>query len=299
MTIPTAITRLRPATKACLLILLLLALQAPGCGVDVPKPRVEGPRPRIISLSPALSQVLIDLGLTEHVVGRTPWAPAALDAAPVVGDLLAPDLERITAVRPDLIIVQPTQRGVDPGLRALAEGNGWGIAPWELNRLADLERVLDELPGVLAEQGVDGTRLEGVVAAWRTRRDELLAPTDAVVALGPTALLFGVDPPMVFGGDTYLDDLWTALGGENALDRSGYVECSLEDLVVLRPPSVIVIANGPEQAGDGVERLRESLGAAAEGIRFHAVDGTDLLVPGTRLLDGITTLKSRLGKGAG
>ena len=137
MTAPAENNALRRATLAASAVLLIVGLLF-GCTKRTPVAVDDGPRPRIVCLSPALAQVLIDLGLGGHVVGCTPWAPEELDSVPVVGDLLSPDLERISAVRPDLIVVQPTQRGVDTGLQALADGNGWTIAAWQLNRLSDL-----------------------------------------------------------------------------------------------------------------------------------------------------------------
>ena len=284
---------IRRGALASTAVLLTLGLLV-ACTKKTPIAADEEPRPRIVCLSPALSQVLIDLGVGGHIVGCTPWAPEALDSVPVVGDLLSPDLERISAVRPDLIVVQPTQRGVDPGLQALAETNDWMIAAWELNRLSDLEGILDELPDLLVREEIDRAELDEVVRAWRARRDRLLVADEHMTTLGPTALLFGVDPPMVFGSETYLDDLWTTLGGENAFRRSGYIECSLEDLVTLSPATVVVIGNGLDQARASAESLQADLGPASGRMVFRPVDGTDLLVPGTRLLDGIASLQAAM-----
>ena len=284
---------LRRGTLAASAVLLIVGLLF-GCTEKAPVAVDDGPRPRIVCLSPALAQVLIDLGLEGHVVGCTPWAPDELDSVPVVGDLLSPNLERISAVRPDLIVVQPTQRGVDVGLQALAETNDWTIAAWELNRLSDLEGILDDLPDLLVREDVDRAALDEVVRAWRARRDRLLVADEFMATLGPTALLFGADPPMVFGSETYLDDLWTTLGGENAFQRSGYIECSLEDLVTLSPATVVVIGNGLDQARERAESLQAALGSASDRMVFRPVDGTDLLVPGTRLLDGITSLQAAM-----
>ena len=254
--------------------------------------------PRVVSLSPALSQILIDLGQADTIVGCTPWAPEELADVPVVGDLLEPDLERITIVQPNLIVVQPTQLGIDPGLRDLAERHDCRIVGWELNRLADVDRVLAELPDVLASVGVAAESINDRIATWRARRDDMLVPDPDVRSMGSTVLLFGVDPPMAFGRETYVDDLWSSLGGLNAIEGDGYLDCSLEDLLVLEPANIVVLASTSDAADLQARRLRAALGERAEAIAFLPVDGGDLLVPGTRILDGVATLRSQLDGGA-
>jgi len=284
---------LRTARVLCWLVLLGCI---PGCGdrTSGMDASTSGPQVRIVSLSPALSQILMDLGHQDLIVGCTPWAPAGLERVPVVGDLLRPDLERISAVRPDLILVQPTQLGVDPGLAQLAAQRGWAIRSWTLNRLEDIEVVLEELPESLRVAGVDPAPMLSSIQQWRKRRDLLLVPDPKVEALGETVVLFGIDPPMAFGRETYLNDLLESLGGLNAIRAPGYLESSLEDLVVLAPRSVVILATSPGSALEQAAQLRTMLGASAEGLDIHAIDGADLLVPGTRLLDGVQRFRARL-----
>lgn len=286
-----SIQRTRPFAGICLLLLVIA-----GCDRPPTRPVDTTPAPRIVSLSPALSQVLLDLGLGDHVVGRTPWAPDGLADAPVVGDLLRPDLERISAVRPDVILVQPALGGVDPGLAALAEGRGWPVAAWPLNRLEDLEVVLRELPPFLESVGGDAAPARTAIDDWRARRERVLVPAPELSGLGETVLLFGVDPPMAFGRATYVDDLLQRLGGRNALTREGYLDCSLEDLAVLAPDTVLVLASDPASAEAARNTLELGLGPAVGSMRLRAVSAPDLLVPGTRLLDGVERLRAALGE---
>lgn len=286
-----------PCLLACLL-LLAQAVSLPGCGDPSPpnRGREEAASPRIVSLSPALSQVLLDLGQGDAIVGCTPWAPAGLESVPVVGDLLEPNLERIMAVRPDLILVQSTREGVDPALRSLAEQRGWAIASWQLNRLKDLDRLLEELPEVLGDVGGDREAARRAAAAWRAQRDRVLVADPVLAGLGTVVVLYAVDPPQVFGKETYLEDVLQELGGRNAINRTGYHELSLEHLAVLAPDAVIVLASGPTIARDQARLLRADLGERAQAMTILWVDGGDLLVPGTRLLDGVDALKASLAE---
>ena len=66
----------------------LLLLLAAGCAREpIESPSAEPPSrggPRVVSLSPALTQALIDLGAGDTLVGRTPFAPEEVSSVPVV-----------------------------------------------------------------------------------------------------------------------------------------------------------------------------------------------------------------------
>ena len=243
--------------------------------------------PRIVSLSPALTQALIDLGMQQALVGRTPFAPPQVESVPVVGDLLNPDLERILAVDPDLLLVQPTASGVDPDLRQLATSQGWDLVDWRIDRLEDVRAILQEVPAILARHGADEAALQNSVNQWLARSERLLAPCPSIESAGRLLVLYGVDPPAAFGQETYVDDILQRLGATNALARPGYPELSLEDLMVLAPDTILILGDRARQ-----DLLVSRFSGAADAPRVLGVEGDALLVPGTRLLDGVGSLRA-------
>lgn len=287
-----------PRTGPFLLVLLLVAcLPWSLSGCDRPGPTVsktDPPELRIASLSPALTQALIDFDCARHLVGCTPYAPPGVEDVPVVGDLLSPNLERLLVVSPTLLLVQPSSSGIDPDLASLAETRGWRIASWRIDRLSDIGRIVDELPELLIDLGVSAQPIESTVGAWRERSRELLTPVPAFSALGRVVVLYGVDPPSAFGTDTYVDDVLVSLGIENAVRRPGYPDLSLEDLLVLAPDTVVVLGRDLESAQASADQLAGRLDALADRARFLGADGSKLLIPGTGVLDGVDSLRNRL-----
>ena len=283
-----------PSSTLSLLVALLLGVLG-GCD------RSEGPvstaasqGPRIVSLSPALTQALIDFECEEHLVGCTPYAPPGVENVPVVGDLLAPDLERLLVVSPTLLLVQPASSGLDPDLVSLADARNWRIASWRIDRIADIERIVEELPALLIEEGVSPEPMQRTVAQWRTRSRELLVPVSVFSELGRVAVLYGVDPPSAFGQGTYIDDVLGSLGIENAVQRPGYPQLSLEDLLVLAPDTVVVLGRDEDSAGASADELAERMDSLAGRTAFLGADGSKLLIPGTGVLDGVERLRARL-----
>ena len=66
-------------------ILTILLLSLAGC--DRADHRDDTPRPRIVTLSPALTAIVFDMGLGDHVVGVSEYAaPPDGQSRPIVGD---------------------------------------------------------------------------------------------------------------------------------------------------------------------------------------------------------------------
>lgn len=201
---------------------------------------------RIVSLSPALSRTLVDLGLGGSVVGRTPYCSSLDQSIPVVGDLQTIDYEALVRMDPTHILVQPPAGGVDPHLVEVARQRGWTIADWHLNDLEDIRRTLRETPERLYST-------ESPQRAEVSRHaSDLLADLDSALALpderppyrGRTLMVSAVDPVMAFGSGTYLDDILRALGGVNVIADRGWVQLSLEDIVRLAPEAIILVKPG-------------------------------------------------------
>ena len=69
---------------------------------------------RIISLVPAVTEMLFAVGAGPRVVGVSSFDhfPAEVERLPRVGALLDPDVERILSLRPDLVVVYRSQTDV-------------------------------------------------------------------------------------------------------------------------------------------------------------------------------------------
>jgi ABC-type hemin transport system substrate-binding protein len=98
----------------------------------------------------------------------------------------------------------------------------------------------------------------------------------------------------VFGQGTYVDDVLGSLGVNNALQRPGYPELSLEDLLVLAPDTVVVLGLDEDSAQQSADDLARRLDALDGRTAFVGADGSKLLIPGTGVLDGVESLRTTL-----
>jgi len=228
-----------------------LVTLAVGCGnTPEPQPTTTG-QPRIVSLSPAVSRTLLDFGLQQQIVGRSRWCASLDPAIPVLGDLYEINYEWLLRLHPTHVLVQPAaSTGLDPTLERLAAEHDWVVGHWRINTIADIEQMVRDLPAVLFPQGDPCRETAAARAADLLNRiDVALSPQRADLWSGRTLLVADVDPVvLVFGRETYLNDILSRLGAENAVAAHGWAEISLEDVVRMDPQAIILVRDrGPAQ----------------------------------------------------
>ncbi len=193
------------------------------------------PASRVVSLSPATTELLFALGAGDRVVGRTHWCdyPAAALAVPDLGDGLTPNLEAVLGVHPDLVLLYPSARN----LQAVARLHAAGIPTLQLatDRLADVSR-LARLLGPLVDRAAAGDSLGNQL-------ERQLAALDLPPLPAPPRvfLLAWADPPVTIGAGSFLNDIVTRAGGVNIFADlpapSGPVSI---ELVTQRDPDLIL-----------------------------------------------------------
>ncbi|MFE2986463.1 helical backbone metal receptor [Streptomyces sp. NPDC059262] len=204
--------------------------------------------PRVVSLVPSLTEA-VAVTLPGALVGATDWCthPADLGSGLVrIGGTKNPDVERIIALAPDLVIANEEENRA-PDLAALRAA-GLDVLVTEIR---DLPGALRELERVLRACGSPRRPrwLDEAAAAW----DGLGPPTRRLRAAVPVWRR----PWMVLGRDTFAGDVLARLGVDNVYADHGerYPRLAADelrsadiDLVVLPDePYRFTRDDGPEQ----------------------------------------------------
>lgn len=195
-----------------------------------------------------MTRMVVDLGLGDHVVGRTPWCAAVDGSVPTVGRLDDADFEALLRVRPTHLLIQPSAGGMHPELRRLAERHGWTTFEQRLNTIDDIERAMAGIAAALGEGLAEAERalLPGALERWRTALRDVLPARSNDTVRARVLLTMPGDPALVFGRSTYLHDIIERLGFENAANVEGWASLSLEDLARLDPEVLVIVrANAP------------------------------------------------------
>src|SRR5438309_9652204 len=82
---------------------------------------------RIVSVAPSNTEILHALGLGRRIVGVDRWSdyPPRVNSLPRVGSDLRVDVERVTALQPDLVVASLHVRSEER--RVGKEGRGRGV----------------------------------------------------------------------------------------------------------------------------------------------------------------------------
>lgn len=245
--------------------LLLAACSLLACSRPETPQRAQ-PR-RIITLAPNVTEIVYALGSGDAIVGTDDFSdfPLAAKSKPKVGGM-QPNLEKIAALRPDLVIA--TTNGNHPSLAPALAALHVPLFVLKTERLEDIPREMQRLGEALGSP-----RRSAAVAELR-RSIEAQRRTRAK----KPRVLFCVwaDPLYVAGRKTFTDDLITLTGAENAVPVDGWPQYSLESLVAT-PPDVVLYPDR-EVSRAQIAKLLELVHAEAV-----AVDENLFTRPGPRV----------------
>lgn len=246
---------------------------------------------RIVSLVPALTEMLFAIGAGPQVVAVSSYDefPPEVKSLPKVGALLDPDMERILALRPDLVVSYGSQTDMQAQL-ARAKIRVFSYRHAGLNGIFATLKDLGEAVG----RTTDSERLSR----------EIRSGLDAIQARvrgrpkPRTLLVFERDPESlrgvyVSGGVGFLHDMLGIAGGVNVFADVAResVQPSVETMLARAPEFILEVRATGLLAGADVTQAKRVWGAlasvpAVQRGHIQILTGDHLVVPGPRLVQG-------------
>jgi iron complex transport system substrate-binding protein len=250
--------------------------------------RVPDRSGRIVSLAPSITEILFAIGAGPRVVGVTQYSNYPPEAArlPKVGSYVNLSLEKILALRPDLVI----------GIR---DGNPKAV----IDRLTELGvpcYIVDpkSLDGVITTvqnigRAVGREPVAAKIAGQMASRIREVERGVAGIARPRVFYQIGVEPIVSAGQGTFPNILIDTAGGKNvAADMAAYPQLNVEQVLVARPEIIIVTSMTREYDFERVKafwgRWRDLPAVAAE--RIYVVDSDLMDRPSPRIVEGLETL---------
>jgi iron complex transport system substrate-binding protein len=246
---------------------------------------------RIVSTTPSITEALFALDFGDQVVGVSQFCnfPPSVLKLPKVGTYLAPDVEAIARLTPDLVILQRTSSELTGRLHAL------GIPFVEVphGNLSDVYIGIELIAKAAAvpERGpVLIDRLKRDLAAVQTKAKGLPSPSVLIIINRRPGMLADLT---AIGPDNYLEQLLEIAGGINVLAKPGlpqYPRVSLETVLRDDPEVILDLSGTQESEAERQRTSSQSLALWQQQSQLSAVRngrvviGTSnaLLVPGPR-----------------
>ena len=249
---------------------------------------LPGPPERIVSLVRSVTETIFAVGGRDRLAGVTDFCdhPAAARQKPSVGGMIAPSLESIVALRPDLVVAT-TAGNREETFDQLAR---LGIAVYVVNPTT-VGEVLD-LVGRLGRLTDRAAAADRLVARLRERIDAVTARV--APRPRPRALyVLWPDPLIVPARGALVTELIALAGGDSVTTDGGvgYPRYSME-AALARGPEVIFIASHDATGSPLVRRTWERFTQvpAVSAGRVHTVDGSLMHRYGPRIVDGLEVL---------
>ena len=271
---------------------------------------------RVVSLSPAVTEIMYALGAQDILVGRTDFCvypPEALDI-PSIGGISNLNIESILSLNPDLVI-----SGSMVGKKITDQMDAMGTPMVCVIEKPRFEALYDNISAIGRLVGKE-KEADSLNALMHRRVDALLDSTLATTPARPQGAALSTAesnqigekshnntiPPKVYyvvgfgpsgnftaGGNTFINDIIRMAGGRNIAEGVEGWSYSLEALVQEDPDYIIV--RREDSAAFCDMKPYNTLSAVRNGRVIGIVSGTfDLQVP--RNIDAILYLRQRMGQ---
>ncbi|MGH8178875.1 MAG: cobalamin-binding protein [Steroidobacter sp.] len=137
----------RPPFTLCLAAAMILGVQVSAISAETLRPAQ-----RIVSLAPHLTELAFSAGAGDRIVGTVEYSdhPAAARRIPRIGDAFRVDLERVLALRPDVVLVWESGTPVQTIKRMKALG--LEVIPIATSRLKEIAAALGTIGDIAGTQ---------------------------------------------------------------------------------------------------------------------------------------------------
>lgn len=245
---------------------------------------------RLISLAPSITEILFALKLGDRVVGVTSYCdfPAEAKTKEKVGDTIKPNLERLIALKPDLVLVS-TASQLEKITRQLDQ---LGIPvfvtnPKSVHEVVASIRKIGDLTGAEQRAGELTAEMQTRIAAVQLQVTTQSAPR--------VLYILQLSPLITAGKNTFINDLITQAGGRSISgdEAADYPQFSRETALA-RAPEVILV---PESHGTelvNIEAVRQFFATtpAIKNNRLVRINPDLIDRPGPRIVEGLEALRA-------
>lgn len=245
---------------------------------------------RIISMAPNITEILcaLDNGKTLSAVTDYCDYPLVASSKPSIGGMIAPNFEKISEIKPDLILMTVEGNNQTDFNKLLSLGyNVYVLKPKNVEGI--FKSILD-LGRIISAEG-SANRL---IIEMRKKQSLLLS--ELKVKIKPKVfIVISLQPLISAGKETFIDELVTSAGGINIAAESllQYPIINREEVLIQNPDVIIVMSDVVKSIEDVLTRFPEwKKTEAFKKHKIKIVDADILSRPGPRIIDGLEIIAS-------
>lgn len=254
---------------------------------------IDAPVERVVTLLPALSEIVCALGDEEKLVARDLNSdyPATIEELPIISN---PDMslnyEQLIALEPDMIFASDLIR-----LDQIADLEKLGLSVYWLNEPESFEEMYESIHEIALVLGREN-EADSLCENLESRRQVVLDKMESVDTF--PAVFFeidGSDPskPWTAGKGSFIDELIREAGGHNIAGKTegAWLQIATEFLII-EDPEIILLADAEYGTTPESVKARDGWGSI-HAIRENAIYEIDPDIfsrPGPRLVNALESL---------
>lgn len=239
---------------------------------------MDHPYNRIISLVPSLTELIIDLGLSEQLIGRTRFCEhpkEEVEQIPIIGGTKNPRIDKIIDLKPDLIIANKEENKKQHIQQLREHGE---VKVTDIGTIEEALFAIHQFGAKLEVQAQAKELIENINTQLDQRPDEPVLRT---------AYFIWKDPWMTVGADTYIHDVLSHWKLQNVFShQTRYPNVRLDKLADLNP-ELILLSSEPYPFK---EKHIAEVQQACPGARVLLVEGEWFSWYGSRMLHAFQRL---------
>lgn len=186
---------------------------------------------RVISLVPSITELVLDLGLGDRLVGRTKFCihPAEqVKSVTIIGGTKNLRIEKIKELKPDLILANK-EENVESQVMEIAE-----FCPVYTTDVKGEESALSMIKSLGELLEIETKVLIQEIEENSKRMSSVRKP------LGSALYVIWNEPVMAAGTDTFIHQMLAAAGFTNAINQTRYPEVTAELIGELNPDYILL-----------------------------------------------------------
>lgn len=191
---------------------------------------------RIVSTSPAVTEIIFALGGSHLLVGRTDFCVYPTEAKDItsIGGISNLNIERIVSLNPDLVI-----SGSMIPKKSTLQMEKMGVPTVCVIEQKRFEGLYDNISkiGTLIGENEAADSLNTLI---RKRLDSLNTQSNAETKSVYYVVGYGASGNFTAGGDSFINDIIRLAGGKNVAENSSGWSYSLEELLKQDPEYIII-----------------------------------------------------------
>ena len=233
-------------------------LDRAGNGIVLPE-KID----KIVSMAPSTTQVLIELGLADKIIGidtNSLTYADKLDPNVATFDMMSPDCELIASLEPDIVFTSGMSSvgGTSPFQSLIDSGVCVADIPSSAS-IADIAEVIRFIGTVTGKENEAEDLVEAMTLYISAVED--IAKTVPEGEKKTVLLMMNVpsaEYPTIYsvGKGTYMDEMFGIIGAENAFgDQEGWLSISIEEALAADPDVILMDCNWMPGADEAVKAL--------------------------------------------